>query len=283
MQAASLTTLPREVQAHILSFLLITTQITAYQVCALWRSLLITPQLQATRYQLLPRSSRLPSKQQKESIYVHQLLYNEVICSSTCQECIERLQDFDYFTSFPRSESYYPASITPYLQAYLMAILNPDREISSYELRLEVCKSTTGYTFDRTPLAPSHPFLNEPVLSPISRRDMKETDTKDFPSLYYLRSPGLMIQLTVDDDQLKVFPSTTVRKLAAQAWRMTKRAVDNDCEVKSMDCFRLAFPVHCRTKSDGSGLPILKIDLETGELIYPEPEEAEEAEVELLE
>ncbi|KAK6499452.1 hypothetical protein TWF506_004081 [Arthrobotrys conoides] len=276
MSFSLITTIPCEIQAQILSFLPITSQIAAYQVCALWRALLLTSQLQASRYELTPQYNHknLLSLQQKEPTYVHQLLYNEIFCGSTCPECIERLDDFEYVCSFPRSESYYPESVTRYPQAYLFGILGPDQEILTYELRIKTCTplgTTARYT--NIPISPSHPFLNEPVLAPRSRRGMNEADIKKSRCLQYTRTPGLSYEVTPNDNELNILASTTVRELTLQAWEMMRKEMDTTgIRMKKMYCVRFAFPTHPWRRKDALEIPTLVVDLEAEDFDFQEEE-----------
>ncbi|KAK6351969.1 hypothetical protein TWF718_005117 [Orbilia javanica] len=232
----------------------------AYEVCMLWRALLLTPQLQLSRYQLFPGSD---TDQKKEPIHVHQLLYNEMFCGSTCQKCLDRLNDYDYIRSFPRVENYYPHSVTKYRQGYLLGVIGRDRQIVSYQLRIEDCFGLSGQDFEFFPIPPSHPFLSEAVLAPISRRGMKDTDTKQIPSLQFIRSPGMLTGITPKNNEIQISASTTVGDLTLHAWETMKTTIYAEGRpIKRMYCVRFTFPTLHRGRNDGSELPVLQLDLE---------------------
>ncbi|KAF3189674.1 hypothetical protein TWF225_002810 [Orbilia oligospora] len=290
MSTSPIDTIPSEILTQILSSLPITSQVAAYQVCSLWRALLVTPQLQASRYQLFPRSdSSISSVQQAEPIYVHQLLYNEIPCAnSACSECNERLLDYEYICGFPRSEGYYPDSVTRYLQAYLLGILGPDQKISTYELRIKSCvpldNSSSAGNHIHIPISSTHPFLNEPVLAPISRRNMKKGDLRRFPWLLYVRTPGLQIGVAPKDNELCVSASTNIREFTLRAWEMMREAMSEDTTAiwveEKMYRVRFAFPTHHRGEKGPSKLPMLQFDLEAGEIDFSIEEEKEDEEEE---
>ncbi|KAK6517534.1 hypothetical protein TWF281_004184 [Arthrobotrys megalospora] len=152
-----------------------------------------------------------------------------------------------------------------------MAILSPNREIESYELRLEKCPQPIDYTFHRVPIGPSHPFLNEHVLAPVFKGEVDAVETKTIRSFHYVRSPGFNLEVTPENDELEILASTTVRELTLNVWRTMKGEVDKNCKVETMHCVRFAFPTNVPTLD--KGWPVLTFNLETSQLIFDEEDE----------
>ncbi|KAK6514687.1 hypothetical protein TWF281_004884 [Arthrobotrys megalospora] len=281
--------LPTELQEHVLSFLPIAAQVTAAEVCCLWRTLLTSPKLRKSRYQEFAahhRTVESPQPNSKRSEF-HQLLYNPLSCGATCS-CVQRT-DIRYRT-LDRT-SYWTDFRNHCNHTFLTAIPDPlGQSPTEYELwtltrpffqNASGTRRNTDFMFHtdsyhRIPLSPTHPFWDEPfiVLSNTgSGGNEAQVERISLPimQLAQIGDPS-QPNVTIGNNSLWVSRTDTVRQFVLQAQKMMNRPAFQyiQTHMKSETVKSVRFYFVSNFTAHGGEVPVLELSLEKGYTARPD-------------
>ncbi|KAK6517535.1 hypothetical protein TWF281_004185 [Arthrobotrys megalospora] len=244
---SSLYTLPTEIYITILSLLPPQDQLSALQVCTLWRSCLLTPEIEKSRYSILGYGEEAP----RSPVY--------------------RLIPIANANKGDNNTDERPLALVE-KTTFLVANIDPSgRKISTYEMWIQKCspvqrpwKELTINDFHVTNLPSSHPFLNELAVSfsPLQSSSLlpdgtstapdQSSNVLEFETIYVAHFPHCSLDdrivpkatnrgfsgdptnpypqcATPDTDSPPVFvyPSSTVQQVVAQAWSQLRDILDS--------------------------------------------------------
>ncbi|KAK6342095.1 hypothetical protein TWF730_001574 [Orbilia blumenaviensis] len=276
-----ITSLPIEIQSSILSLLPLVSQLELPYVCKLWRTLLLEPQLRTTRYKAFSGTHRTASlsvhASNKNIVRIHQILYNHFGCATGYgRETVFRLAGGD---GLLESIEYHPAcsfagfvmaaSDTPHAPVGKRKLVRGQRCFQDHDAPWDI--DAIRPRFHVNPISLAHPFFDDPAFKfPQVARDSGESDVVAITVMPVFNHEDTRLRL---NRPLLVSKTITIRELAEEVMELLTGLDWTDLDRDEgaildtsnlMGRIRLHFIKHPSGSQTENGLPVLRVDWDTG-------------------